>query len=44
VEIMTSEIIKKEHGRKHIISAGCEITVNTPIENLMAIRKSSYKH
>jgi MtaA/CmuA family methyltransferase len=44
VEIMTGEIIKKERGRKHIISAGCEITVNTPAENLMAIRKSSIKH
>ncbi len=41
LEIMTGETIKKEMGRKHIISGGCEITVNTPIENLMAIRKSS---
>ena len=44
VESMTDEIIKNEKGRKHIISAGCEITVNTPVENLMAIRKSSNKH
>ena len=44
VEVMTSEIMKKERGKKHIISAGCEITVNTPVENLMAIRKSSNKH
>jgi len=43
VEMMTDEIINKEKGKKHIISAGCEITVNTPIENLMAIRKSSNK-
>ena len=43
VESMTDEIIKNEKGRKHIISAGCEITVNTPVENLMAIRKSSNK-
>ena len=43
VESMTDEIIKNEKGRKHIISAGCEITVNTPFENLMAIRKSSNK-
>ena len=44
IEIMTGEIIKKEKGRKHIISGGCEITVNTPVENLMAIRKSSNKY
>lgn len=44
VESMTEEIIKNEKGKKHIISAGCEITVNTPVENLMAIRKSSNKH
>ena len=43
VESMTEEIIKNEKGKKHIISAGCEITVNTPVENLMAIRKSSNK-
>lgn len=43
VEILANEIINKEKGKKHIISAGCEITVNTPVENLMAIRKSSIK-
>jgi len=43
IEMMADEIINKERGKKHIISAGCEITVNTPIENLMAIRKSSNK-
>lgn len=41
IETITRNILKKEKGRKHIISAGCEITVNTPVENLMAIRKSS---
>jgi MtaA/CmuA family methyltransferase len=40
---MTKTIVNKEKGRKHIISAGCEITVDTPVENLMAIRKSSNK-
>jgi len=40
---ISSGIMKKEKGRKHIISAGCEITVDTPIENLMAIRESSNK-
>jgi MtaA/CmuA family methyltransferase len=40
---ITESIIFKEKGRKHIISAGCEITVDTPVENLLAIRKSSRK-
>jgi MtaA/CmuA family methyltransferase len=30
-----------EKGRKFILSAGCEIIVNTPIENLMAMRNAS---
>jgi MtaA/CmuA family methyltransferase len=38
---VTDEIVEKEKDRKHIISAGCEITVNTPWENLMAIRNAS---
>jgi MtaA/CmuA family methyltransferase len=40
---ISSKILSQEKGRKHIISAGCEITVDTPIENLMAIRESSNK-
>lgn len=40
---ITKTIINKEKGRKHIISAGCEITVDTPVENLLVIRKSSNK-
>ena len=43
VEELTRSINKNEKGRKHIISAGCEITVDTPVENLLAIRKSSNK-
>ena len=31
----------KEKGRKFILSAGCEIIVTTPPENLMAMRKAS---
>ena len=31
----------KEKGRKFILSAGCEIIVTTPHENLMAVRKAS---
>ena len=34
-------LIEKEKGRKFILSAGCEITVNTKYENLMAMRKAS---
>ena len=31
----------KEKGRKFILSAGCEIIVTTPVENLIAMRKAS---
>jgi len=34
-------LVDKEKGRKFILSAGCEITVNTKPENLMAMRKAS---
>ena len=37
----TSMLVEKEKGRKFMISAGCEITVNTLYENLMAMRKAS---
>ncbi|MCK5105553.1 MAG: hypothetical protein KAR17_22165, partial [Cyclobacteriaceae bacterium] len=37
----TSILAEKEKGRKFILSAGCEITVNTRHENLMAMRKAS---
>ena len=45
VEIYTTSknLHKKEQGRKFILSAGCEVTVNTPPENLMAMRKGSEK-
>ena len=39
---ITKGILEKENGRKHIISAGCEITVDTPVENLIAMREASY--
>jgi MtaA/CmuA family methyltransferase len=35
------KLLRKESGRKHILSAGCEITVNTPVENLLAMRLES---
>ena len=34
-------LVNKEKGRKFILSAGCEITVNTKPENLMAMRNAS---
>jgi MtaA/CmuA family methyltransferase len=33
-------LIRKERGRKFMLSGGCEITVNTPAENLLAMRKA----
>lgn len=41
VKVMTKKLLVKEHGKKHILSAGCEITVNTPVENLLAMRSES---
>lgn len=42
-EILTAckQLCNKEKGRKFILSAGCEIIVTTPVENLMAMRKAS---
>ncbi len=37
----SSLLIEREKGRKFILSAGCEITVITKHENLMAMRKAS---
>jgi len=39
----TRALLEGEQGRKHIISAGCEIVVNTPWENLRAMREASLK-
>lgn len=40
VENMTRELIQKECGRKFLLSAGCEITITTPHDNLYAMRKA----
>jgi len=42
-EIYTAckQLCDNEKGRKFILSAGCEIIVTTPHENLMAMRKAS---
>lgn len=37
----TKLLVDQEKDRKFILSAGCEITVNTQHENLMAMRKAS---
>lgn len=37
----TKELVEREKNRKFILSAGCEITVNTRHENLMAMRNAS---
>jgi len=38
---MTKTLLQNVHGKKHILSAGCEISVLTPPENLMAMREAS---
>ncbi len=40
VETECREIVQKEKGRKFILSAGCEICVDTPLKNLQAIRSA----
>jgi MtaA/CmuA family methyltransferase len=37
----TKHLCKKEEGRPFILSGGCEITVNTPVEHLKAMRLAS---
>ena len=41
VENACKDIVQKEKGRKFILSAGCEICVDTPIMNLQAMRAAS---
>jgi len=41
VEISCRELISKEKGRKFILSGGCEICVDTPVKNLLAMRTAS---
>ncbi len=42
VKTMSEKLVEKEAGRKYILSGGCEITVNTPPENMKAMREASY--
>jgi uroporphyrinogen-III decarboxylase len=37
----SKELVEREKIRKFMLSAGCEITVNTRHENLMAMRNAS---
>jgi MtaA/CmuA family methyltransferase len=37
-------LIEKERGRRFMLSGGCEITVNTPAENLLAMRRACENH
>ncbi len=41
VERLSRELVEKFGNERFILSAGCEITVGTPPENLMAMRKAS---
>jgi len=37
---LTKELIQKQKGNKFILSGGCEITVNTPPDNLKSMGKA----
>jgi uroporphyrinogen-III decarboxylase len=40
IQLACQNLIHAEAGRKFMLSGGCEITVNTPGENLLAMRNS----
>jgi MtaA/CmuA family methyltransferase len=42
VYILSRELVDKYKGQKYLLAAGCEITVLTPHQNLMAMRRASY--
>jgi uroporphyrinogen decarboxylase len=39
---MSKALVDRYKDQKYLLAAGCEITVLTPHENLMAMRKASY--
>jgi MtaA/CmuA family methyltransferase len=43
LEAITSELVQKMEGQRFILSGGCEIGVNTPIENLLKMSEFSTK-
>jgi len=40
IAVLTKSLVDANAGKKFILSGGCEITVNTPHENLYAMRKT----
>lgn len=44
IEEMANELVKQMQGQKFILSGGCEIGVNTPIQNLMKLAEISTKN
>jgi uroporphyrinogen-III decarboxylase len=38
---LSRDLVERHKNEKYILSAGCEITVLTPPENLMAMRRAS---
>ena len=40
---ISKALVTAEHGKKFIFSGGCEITVNTPAENLKAMKTAVFK-
>jgi len=38
---ITKDLVQKEQNRRFILSGGCEITVNTPVRNLQAMREAT---
>jgi uroporphyrinogen-III decarboxylase len=44
IETRVGEMIRSMNGQKYILSAGCEITVNTPHENLLAEKGQVKNH
>ncbi len=41
VFVLTKKLVEQQKGQRFILSGGCEITVNTPPANLLAMRKAS---
>ena len=37
IEVAVLDLVRKMNGKKFILSGGCEITVNTPVANLMSM-------
>ncbi len=38
---ISRDLLDSQKGKKFILSAGCEITVDTPVENLLAMKKAA---